>query len=127
MSIKKTWFSYILWLVATGFSVLFTYFAVSNVTKCFDIYGHNQIGFVIAYSAIVIVAVALLCLLLRKLFDKICLPKMNKWVARSLNVLTFIGITALFILTRFHSFVTGGLHGDQMVVFYEMSRIGFLP
>lgn len=127
MSIKKTWFSYILWLIATGFSIVFTYFVVSNVTKCFGIYGHNRIGYIIGYSAGVIVAVVLLCLLLRKIFDKICLPKMNKWMVRGLHVLAFIGITALFIWTRYYSFLTGGLHGDQMVVFYEMSRIGFLP
>ena len=127
MSIKKTWFSYILWLVATGFSILFTYFAVSNVTKCVGIYGYHQIGFVIAYSAGVIVIVVLLCLLFRKLFDKIRLPKANKWVVRSLHILAFIGITALFIWTRYCSFLTGGLHSEQMVVFYEMSRIGFLP
>ena len=126
MNIKKTWFSYILWLIATGFSILFTYFAVSNVTKCFGIYGHNQMGFVIGYSAGVIVAVVLLWLL-RKLFDKICLPKMNKWVGRGLHVLAFIGISALFVYTRFYSFISGGLYSDQMIVFYEMSRIGFLP
>lgn len=126
MSIKKTWFSYILWLIAAGFSVLFTCFAVANVTKCFGIYGHNQIGFVIGYSAGVIGIVVLLCLLIRKLFDKICLPKMNKWVVRSVHVLAFVGIAALFIWTRYYSFLTGGLHSEQMVVFYEMSRIGFI-
>ena len=125
MSIKKTWFSYILWLIATGFSILFTYFAVTNVTKCFGIYGHNRIGFVIGYSAGVIGIVVLLCLLLRKLCDKIYFPKVNKWVARVFHVLVFISITALFLYTRFFSFVTGVLHNEQMVVFYEMSRIGF--
>lgn len=127
MSIKKTWFSYILWLIATGFSILFTYYAVTNLTKYFGMYGHNRIEFLIGYSVAVIVIVGLLCFLLRKLFDKIHLPKVNKWVTRSFYFLVFLGITALFICTRFNSFVTGGLNGEQMVVFYEMSRIGFLP
>lgn len=127
MSIKKTWFSYILWLIATGFSVLFTYFAVSNVTKCYGIYGHNQTGFVIGYSVGLMTVVILLCLIIRKLCDRIYILKMNKWVARCLHALAFIGITGLFLYTRYFSFITGELHGDQMAVFFEMTRIGFIP
>ncbi len=127
MSIKKTWFSYILWLIATGFSILFTYYSVINLTRCYNIFGYDQIGWQIGYTIGVVAVVVLACLLLRNLFNKIQLPKMNKWVVRSLHVFIFAGITVLFCYTRFYSFITGELHGDQMVCFYEMTRIGFMP
>ncbi len=127
MSIKKTWFSYILWLIATGFSILFTYYAVSNLAVYWGMYGHKQIGFLAGYSAGVIVLAVLLCLLIRKLCDKIHFPNLNKWMARTGHILVFSGITAIFLFTRYHSFITGGLNGEQMFVFYEMSRIGFQP
>lgn len=127
MSIKKTWFSYILWLIATGFSILFTYYAVVNLTRCYGIYKYDEIGFQIGYSVAAIAVVALLCLLLRKLSNSIQLPKMNKWVGRCIHILVFGGSIVFFLYTRYYSFITGELHSNQMVCFYEMARIGFMP
>ena len=127
MSIKKTWFSYILWLIATGFSIIFTYNTVSNWIGHYGVYGHKHAGGAIVYSALIIGAVILLCLLLRNVFEKVTLPEMNIRVIRTLHVCAFIGITGLFLYTRFWSFVLGGLNGDQLIVFYELNRNGFLP
>lgn len=127
MSIKKTWFSYILWLFATGFSVLFTYYTVANFVKSYGIFGHDHIGFVIGYSIGVMVVVLLLCLMLRKLCNIIPVLKVNKWVARCMYILAFVAITVLFLYTRYYGFLSGKLNGNQMVCFYEMTRIGFTP
>lgn len=124
MSIKKTWFSYILWLIATGFSILFTYYTVSKTVQCYGIYGYRHIGFQIGYSAIVMAVVVLLCLLIRKLCDKVKLSTVNKWAGRCLHILIFAGITVLFIYTRFYSFIIGELQNQQMTCFYELTKIG---
>lgn len=128
MSIKKTWFSYILWLVATGFSILFTYYSVSKLTAYWGVYGYQSVGYLAGYTTGILVLGVLLCLLFRKLRNSIRLPLMKKWTARGLHILAFLLITALFLGMQY---LCGYLFGnsvflqvEQSVSIFEMAKIG---
>lgn len=100
MKVKKTWFSYILWLFATGFSVLFTYYALTNAVKYFGLAGSGQMEAGIAYTAAAVVFTVLICLLLRFLVNRIRLPRMYKWLAVILHILIFLAVAYIFLYTR---------------------------
>lgn len=100
MKVKKTWFSYILWLFATGFSIYFTYYALTNTVKYFDLPGSGQMEAGIAYTAAAVVFTALVCLLLRFLVNKIRFPRMYKWLAFILHILIFLAVGCMFLYTR---------------------------
>lgn len=124
MSIKKTWFSYILWLIATGFSILFTYNTVSFLGSYCGVYGSGKTEFMIGYTAIIIAGMILLSLLLYLLCSKIPVIIKNKWALRMLHLLAFIAITSLFVYTRLQSFISGELQSEQADYFFEMAKIG---
>lgn len=100
MKVKKTWFSYILWLLATGFSILFTYYALTHAVKYFGLALSGQTEMGIAYTAAFVVFVALICLLLRFFVSKIRFLRMNKWLALVLHILVFFALGYMFLYTR---------------------------
>ena len=117
MKVKKTWFSYILWLLATGFSILFTYYALTHAVKYFGLALSGQTEMGIAYTAAFVVFVALICLLLRFFVSKIRFLRMNKWLALVLHILVFF-CTWLYVFI-YKAYISAG-KSDAVVLLFSI-------
>ena len=101
MSIKKTWFSYILWLLATGFSVLFTYSYITGIVSCYSLKQAAPVYCRVGITAAFILGAALLCILVSCIRSRIKGISISKWGRRGFHILILCGMTALFVLTRY--------------------------
>ncbi len=101
MSIKKTWFSYILWLLATGFSILFTYSYITGIVSCYSFEQISPVYCRVGITAAFILGVVLLYIFFGWIRSRIKGISIPKWVRRSFHILILCGLTALFVLTRY--------------------------
>ncbi len=124
MSIKKTWFSYILWLIATGFSVLFIIGNVCSIMDYYDVSSSNSDWGYAVYSIVFIFASAGICILLRFIRNHIHMPALSKWIYRSFHIFVLISSIALFLITRIWSAFQAAFRTQQVMNIYELSRIG---
>ena len=100
MSIKKTWFSYILWPIATGFTILFTHSYVKAIIECYGFFESENPLYPIVFSTAfvgVLTAVYFLIAWIRK-------RTKEKPEARSrhkiFNILVLSIMAVLFVTTR---------------------------
>lgn len=136
MSLKKTWFSYVLWFVFTVLTVLMTYSVLTEVLKdfysVFNIYTpafawYLDIAAKIVTALIVVGAV----ILIHYFCGKVKIPEIPWWAGITFQVLTGIGIVAGFCLLRYQAFTHAyflqaysSAPSAQMQCFYELSKIG---
>lgn len=108
----KTWFSYILWLVATGFSVVFTYYTTSKLADFYRLYGADVLSCRIIYASIVILFTVAVFFLIRFLYGKLSVKlrvsflgvRIPKWLRVILHLLIFTGITVILVRSRMYTF-----------------------
>jgi len=115
MSLKKTWFSYVLWAVLTGLTGITTYIAVVKVLALHPI--------VAALAAIGIIGVFVL---IHFLCSRIKQFTVSKWMGRLLHIVVFLTITASFVLLRLPvvTDVSNIVSSQQAVWFFDASKVG---
>ena len=115
MSLKKTWFSYVLWAVFAGLTGLVTYVVT---TKMFAILPAIAIP-----AAAGIIGV---CILLHFICGKIKPVVVSKWIGRGLHILLLLLITAAFIVLRLSEIVNFPVAEltEQAEYFYNTSMVG---
>lgn len=125
MKVKKTWFSYVLWLLATGFSILVTYYALTNAVKYMEIRESDRIGLSVAYTAATVVFTVAIGFFLRWLGSKVPPLRLNKWFSRGLFCLVLLGVTCLFWFVRAQvlTFAEGSM--EQLYCFFQLSDAPF--
>lgn len=115
MSLKKTWFSYVLWVVLAGLTGITTYLAGVKVLAL-----HPVVTVLLAVCIIgAFIFVHFLC-------GKIKQFTVSKWLGRILHIVLFLAVTALFIMLRLPAImdVSGVVSSQQAVWFYESSKVG---
>ena len=136
MSLKKTWFSYVLWLVFAAVTALISYSVLDDVlhdfysafhfyTPTFDLY--LDIGSKAAFIAIVVLAV----ILIHFLCGKVKTPTMSKWAGIFLHIVIGLGIVAGFCTLRYSAFNYAYYlqsysrpPSEQAMYFFELSKVG---
>ena len=136
MSLKKTWFSYILWFVFAGITALITYIVLVEVLQgyyamlCSFIPRYAFEVFCVTKIAVV-AAVVLFVILLRKICSKIKTPSIPKGLGITGQILACVGIIAGFCAFRYQAFLYAyylqsysSAPSAQAMFFYELSKIG---
>lgn len=115
MSLKKTWFSYVLWFVLAGLTGLTTYIATVKVFL-----------FVPWMTAVIAAGIIGFYVLLHVVSSKIKQFTVSKWFGRILHCLLFLVIAASFVLLRFPIImnVQNAVSSQQAIWFYEVSKVG---
>ena len=115
MSLKKTWFSYVLWAVLAGLTGISTYIAVVKVFALVPVIAILLMGAVIG----LFVLVHFLC-------SKIKQVSVSKWTGRIIHILLFLIVTAVFVILRLPIImdIQGAVSTQQAVWFYEASKVG---
>lgn len=124
MSIKKTWFSYILWLIATGFSICFIYSNVSGLVTYLGLYGSGSYVRNGGYSVGFLLIMVAVCLGLCFLSKKITLPSVSKWVGRGLHIFILLASVVIFVVTRIQVVYHASFDTVEVMNLYEASKIG---
>lgn len=101
MSIKKTWFSYILWLFATGFSVLFTYSYITGIVDCYNLDLLKPVYCRAGLTAAFVLGVILIYITLGWIRNRINVIFIPKWGRRMLHILILCGMSVVFVITRY--------------------------
>lgn len=123
MSIKKTWFSYILWLLATGFSVLFTYAYIEGIIGCYGFERlDNSYGY-IGFSAGFIFCVAVVYFLFNLLRKSVKAVSISKWGGRCLHILILCGVLAMFVITRYRVLFSTTLENIMPMHIFEAAKV----
>lgn len=136
MSLKKTWFSYVLWFLFAAATALISYSVLDEVlqgfysvfhfyTPAFNLY--MDVGFKVAVIAIVVMAVVLIHFVCGKMKT----PVLSKWFGIILHIVIGLGIVAGFCVLRYPAFnYAYYLHSysraptQQAMYFYELSKVG---
>ncbi len=136
MSLKKTWFSYVLWFLFAAATALISYSVLDEVlqgfystfqfyTPAFNMY--LDIGSKAAVIAIVIMAVVLIHFVCGKMKT----PTLPKWAGIILRIVMGLAIVVGFCALRYPAFnYAYYLHSysraptQQVMYFYELSKVG---
>lgn len=136
MSLKKTWFSYVLWFIFAAATALISYSVLDEAlqgfysvfqfyTPAFDLY--LDIGSKIAVIVVVVLAV----ILIHFVCGKVKTPTMPKWTAIFLHIVIGLAIVVGFCALRYPAFnYAYYLHSyarapsEQAMYFYELSKVG---
>lgn len=115
MSFRKTWFSYVLWLLCAGLTGLITYTATVKMLAISPV-----------FAAFIVLAAVGLCILLHFICGKIKAVTVSKWVGRAFHILMFILITAAFILLRFPAVMNlqNVVLSEHASCFYQAAMVG---
>ncbi len=136
MSLKKTWFSYVLWFVFAGISALIAYSVLSEVLQAFYTMLVSYVpgdDFYVDLGAklLTVAAVVLVVLLLRLICSKVKSPAMPKWLGVIGHILLCAGIIAGFCVLRYAAFMYAyflqsysSAPSGQAMCFYELSKVG---
>lgn len=115
MSLKKTWFSYVLWAMLALLTGITTYIAVVKVLALHPI-------------AVLLGALGMIGLfvLIHFLCGKIKQFTVSKWVGRLLHIGVFLVVTAVFVMLRLPILmnVSNIVSSQQAAWFYEASKVG---
>lgn len=131
MSLKKIWFSYVLWFIFTGLTVLITYFTLSEVFL--NLFGEISLSFAgwsvnadIGFMLLTAGLAAGLCFLLHYICGRVKRPVMSKWAVRAFHILMFLGITVVFIAVRLPLVMNAAATelSEQAAYFYQASMVG---
>lgn len=136
MSLKKTWFSYVLWFVFAGLTGLITYSVLAEVLQdfysVFNIYT-PAIALYLDIAAKVVTALIVVgtVILIRFLCGKVKVPALPRWAGISLHILVCIGIIAGFCVLRYQTFIHAYFgqsysHAPsaQLQCFFELPKVG---
>lgn len=136
MSLKKTWFSYILWFVFAGITALITYVMLVEVLQgyyamlCSNVPRYAFGLFCVTKIAIVVAAV-LLVVLLRLICSKIKMPSIPRGLGITGHIMFCVGIIAGFCVLRYQAFnyayylqSYSSAPSEQALFFYELSKVG---
>jgi len=136
MSLKKTWFSYILWFVFAGITALITYVMLVEVLQgyyamlCSNVPRYAFGLFCVTKIAIVVVAV-LLVVLLRLICSKIKMPSIPRGLGITGHILFYVGIISGFCVFRYQVFNYAyylqsylSAPSEQALYLYELSKVG---
>ena len=115
MSLKKTWFSYVLWFVLAGLTGLTSYIAIVKV-----------FAMVPWITAILIASIVGLCVLVHFACGKIKGITLSKWPERFIHILIFLLIAAAFVYLRFPVFadMENMVIMQQMEWFFDATKVG---
>lgn len=135
MSLKKTWFSYVLWFVFAVPSALIVYSVLSEVLQAFF---SMLTSYVPAYAfyidlgakILTVMAVVSVVLLLRLICSKVKTPAIPKWLGIVGHILICIGIIAGFCVLRYSVLMHvcylqaySQVPTEQTQYFFELSKV----
>ena len=123
MSIKKTWFSYILWLLATGFSVLFIYTYIDGIITCYSFEQFKGAYYLIGFCGALILTASLLYLLIGWIRSRINGVSIPKWGKRLFYILILFGMIVLFAITRYMVLWSTSLENVFPMDIYEAAKV----
>jgi len=136
MSLKKTWFSYVLWFVFAGITALIAYSILSEVLQAFytmlvSYVPVDEFYVDLGAKILTILAIVPVVLLLRLICSKIKTPVLPKWLGVIGHILVGAGIIAGFCVLRYGAFMHAyflqsysSAPSGQAVLFYELSKVG---
>ncbi len=136
MSLKKTWFSYVLWFVFAAVTALISYSVLTEVLHgfyaMFISYAPGYALFVdLGAKILTVLAVVFAVLLLRFICSKMKTPVLPKWLGIILHILIGVGIIAAFCVLRYPAFIHAyylqsysQAPPSQVQTFYELSKVG---
>ena len=136
MSLKKTWFSYMLWFVFTVAAIVVSYNILGDVLQEFYAMLSSyapQYSFVIDLGGkvLTIAAVIFLVVLLQFLCGKIKSPVVPAWLRIIGHIVLGVGIVAVFGALRYSAFMQAYLMeissaetSLQAQFFFELSKVG---
>ena len=136
MSLKKTWFSYVLWFVFAGITALIAYSILSEVLQAFYTMLASYVpgdDFYVDLGAkiLTILAIVPVVLLLRLICSRVKTSLMPKWLGVIAHILIGAGIMAGFCVLRYGTFLHAyflqsysGAPSKQAMFFYELSKVG---
>lgn len=136
MSLKKTWFSYVLWFVFAVLSVLIAYSVLSEVLQAFYTILVSYVpgdAFYMDLGAkiLTVAAVVLAVFLLRLICSKVKTPVVPKWLGVVVHTLIGVGIVAGFCALRYSAFTYAYFlqsysraPSGQAMYFFELSKVG---
>lgn len=115
MSLKKTWFSYVLWFILAGLTGITAYIATVKV-----------FAMVPWMSVILVAGVVGLYVLVHFVCGKIKRIALSKWPVRIIHMLLFLLITAVFVYLRLPVFTNmeSMVTLQQMEWFYDATKVG---
>ncbi len=115
MTLKKTWFSYVLWAVFAGLTGIITYVVTTKMLAVLPV-----------FALLIIIGVIGACLLLHFICGKIKLPLLSKWGSRILHILLLVAIVAMFIVLRLPEMINFSVAEltEQAECFYKISMVG---
>ncbi len=136
MSLKKTWFSYVLWFVFTAVTALIAYSVLTEVLQEFySLLGSYVPGYAfyvdLGAKILTVLAVVLVVVLLRFICSKIKTPALPKWLGIILHILIGVGIITAFCALRYPAYIHAyylqaysHAPSTQVQCFYELSKVG---
>lgn len=115
MSLKKTWFSYVLWVIFTVLTGAVTYVATTKMFAVLPVFALFGTAGVIA-----------VCFFVHYICCKIKPPVVSKWTGRVLHILMFLIIAAAFVVLRLPAFMNLSVAEltEQAAGFYKASMVG---
>ena len=123
MSIKKTWFSYILWLMATGFSVLFTYSYILGIVNKYGYNIPNPMYSVMGLSAAFFVGVFVFYALIALVRNRIHGVMVPVWLGRFADLLVIFGSTVFFVVSRCYLSFHTPFENNVPMYLYEAAKV----
>ena len=136
MSLKKTWFSYVLWFVFAGISALIAYSVLSEVLQSFytmlvSYVPGDDFYMDLGAKLLTVAAIVPIVLLLRLICSKVKTPVIPKWLGIIVHILIGAGIITGFCVLRYSAFMYANYlqsysHSPsvQAMQFYELSKVG---
>ena len=136
MSLKKTWFSYVLWFVFSGITALIAYSVLSEVLQTFyttlvSYVPGDEFYVDLVVKLLTVAAVVPVVLLLRLICSKVKTPAMPKQFGVIVHILIGAGIIAGFCVLRYEAFLDAYFlqsysraPSGQALYFYELSKVG---
>jgi len=115
MSLKKTWFSYVLWAVLAGLTGIITYVVTTKMLAILPV-----------FALFIIFGIIGICFFLHFICGKIKQPVVSKWTGRIMHILLFLMITAAFIMMRLPELINFPVVEltEQAECFYKISMVG---
>ena len=136
MSLKKTWFSYILWFVFAGITAIITYIVLVEVLQGYyamlcSYVPKYAFGLFCVTKIVIVVVAVLLVVLLRLICSKIKMPTIPRGLTITGHILLCMGIIAGFCAFRYQAFhyafylqSYSSVPSEQAMFIYELSKVG---
>jgi len=136
MSLKKTWFSYVLWFVFAGITAIIAYILLVELLDgyyemlCYTVPKYAFALFC-ATKIVIVLASILLVVLLRLICSKIKMPSIPRGLGIAGHILLCMGIITCFFAFRYQAFnyamylqSYSSAPSGQAMFFFELSKVG---